>query len=36
MQVNFEFGRGLMIDYRVIPHEEIFSFRSLTLVWMYV
>jgi hypothetical protein len=31
-----EFGRDLMINYRVIPLEEIFSFHSLTLVWMYV
>jgi hypothetical protein len=30
-QVNFEFGRGLMINCRVIPLEEIFSFRSLSM-----
>jgi hypothetical protein len=35
MQVKFEFGRGLMIFYWVIPLEEIFYFRYLTLVWMY-
>ena len=31
----FEFGRGLIINYRVIPLEGIFSFRSVTLIWMY-
>jgi hypothetical protein len=35
MQVNFEFDHGPMIFDRVISFEEIFSFRSLTFVWMY-
>jgi hypothetical protein len=36
MQVKFEFGHGLMIFYRVIPLEKIFSLRSLTFVWMTI
>jgi hypothetical protein len=36
MQVKFEYGHGPMIFDRVIPLEEIFSFRSLSFDWMYV
>jgi hypothetical protein len=35
MQIRFEFGHGLIIFERVINLVEIFSFRSLSFVWMY-
>jgi hypothetical protein len=35
IQVKFEFGHGQMIFDRVMPHDEIFSFRSLSPQWYF-
>jgi hypothetical protein len=36
MQVKFKFGNGALIFDRVVLLEEIFSFHSLSFVWMYI